>query len=60
MNNAVYGKTMEYVRGHTYFEFVDAPEQMEKLLDAPTLKHRHMLNDNLVGVEQAKPVMKLY
>ena len=32
---------------------------MEKLFNAPTLKHRHTLNDNLVGVEKRKPVMKL-
>ena len=50
MNNAVYGKTMD-VRGHVDFELVDTPERMEKLLNAPTLKHRHILNENLVGVE---------
>ena len=59
INNAVYGKTMEDVRGHVDFELVDTPERMEQLLNAPTLKHRHILNENLVGVEKTKPVMKL-
>ena len=51
MNNAVYGKTVEDNRGHVGFELVDTPERMEKLFNAPILKHRHILNDNLVGVE---------
>ena len=50
---------MEDVRGHVDFELVDTPERMEQLLNAPTLKHRHILNENLVGVGNIKPVMNL-
>ena len=59
MNNAVYGKTMEDVRGHTNSELADTPEIMKKLLNVPTLKHRHISNKYLVGVYTIKPVMKL-
>ena len=31
---------------------VDTPQRMENLLNAPTLKHRRILNENVVGVEK--------
>ena len=52
MNKAVCGETMGDVRGHVDFELVDTPQRMEKPLNAPALKHRHLLNENLVGVEK--------
>ena len=50
MNNAVYAETTEDVRGHVDFELVDTPQRIEEVLNAPALKHRRILNENLVGV----------
>ena len=59
MNNAVYGKTMENVREHINFELVDTPERFQKCVNNPTYKHRHIINENLVGVEKLKETVKL-
>ena len=59
MNNAVYGKTMENVREHIDFELVDTPERYQKCVNNPNFKYRHIINENLIGVEKAKSVVKL-
>ena len=59
MNNAVYGKTMENVRKHIDFELVDDEKRMLKCFNNPKLKHRHIINEELVGVEMAKGTVKL-
>ena len=59
MNNAVYGKTMEDVRKHTEFDLVSAPERFQKCVNSPTYKARHIINENLVGVEKEKAVVEL-
>ena len=59
MNNAVYGKTMEDVRKHTEFELVSTPERFQKCVNSPTYKARHIINENLVGVEKEKAVVEL-
>ena len=59
MNNAVYGKTMENVRNHIDFELVDNERRMMKCLNNPKSKHRHIINEELVGVELEKATVKL-
>ncbi len=59
MNNAVSGKTMEHVRKHTNFEFVTDKRRLDRCLSNPTYKHSHIINENLVGVEMTKSVVKL-
>ena len=54
MNNAVYGKTMEDVRKHMDFELVDNINRLEKCINSPTYKHRHFINESLVGIEKTK------
>ena len=59
MNNAVYGKTMENVRNHIDFELVATQERLQKCVNNPNYKNRHIINENLVGVEKTKTKLKL-
>ena len=59
MNNAVYGKTMENVRNHMDFELVNKQERIQKCINNPNYKSRHVINENLVGVEKYKSILKL-
>ena len=59
MNNAVYGKTMENVRNHMDFELVNKQERIQKCINNPNYKSRHVINENLVGVEKYKTILKL-
>ena len=59
MNNAVYGKTMENVRNHIDFELVSTQERLQKCVNNPNYKNRHIINENLVGVEKTKTILKL-
>ena len=59
MNNAVYGKTMENVRNHMDFELVHTQERIQKCINNPNYKARHIINKELVGVEKYKTVLVL-
>ena len=59
MNNSVYGKTMENVRNHIDFELVNSATRFQKLVNNPTYKHRHIINENLVGIEKEKHTVEL-
>ena len=59
VNNSVYGKTMENIRKHGDFELVNTAERFQKLVNKPTYKHRHIINDELVIVEKDKQTIEL-
>ena len=59
LNNAVFGKTMEDKRKHLDFEIVSDERRFMKCVNNPSLKHSHIINENLVGVEKQKPKLKL-
>ena len=59
MNNAVFGKTMENVRNHINFELITSAQRFEKVVNEPYVKHSHIINENLVGVEKTRPETKL-
>ena len=59
MKHAVYGRTMENVREHIDFEFLNTPKRHQNCVNSPTFKHRHILNEHLVGVEKLKHTVLL-
>ena len=59
LNNSIYGKTMEDVRKHGDFELVNNPVRFQKVVNNPTYKHRHIINEELIGVEKDKAEVEL-
>ena len=59
MNNYVCGKTMENIRKRGDFELVNTAERFQKLVNKPTYKHRHIINDERVIVEKDKQTIEL-
>ena len=59
MNNSIFGKTMENVRNHLDFELVSTPERFQKCVNNPTYRHRHIITEDLVGVEKNYETVRL-
>jgi hypothetical protein len=59
MNNSVFGKTMENVKGRINFELVTDEKRLEKLTAKPRYKKTKRFNDDLVGVELNKSAITL-
>eukprot|EP00732_Lithocolla_globosa_P000001 Lithocolla_globosa_v1_NODE_1_length_16663_cov_42.954359.p1 type:complete len:1376 gc:universal NODE_1_length_16663_cov_42.954359:11827-15954(+) len=59
MNNSVFGKTMENVRGRIDFRLCTNDKQLDKLSSKPEYLHRNVFTDNLVGVHLKKTMVKL-
>lgn len=54
MNNSVFGKTMENVRGRSNFKIATTDKQFEKWVSKPTFKRCIEYAKDLIGVESAK------
>ena len=50
---------MENVRNHLDFELVNTPERFQKCVNNPTYRNRHIITENLVGVEKDYQTVKL-
>ena len=50
---------MQNVRNHLDFELVNTPERFQKCVNSPTSRHRHIITENLVGVEKDYQTIKL-
>ena len=58
MNNSVFGKTMENIRGRVDIKLATTEEEVGKWIYRPNYKHRTTFSDNLVAIHMAKT--KLY
>jgi hypothetical protein len=59
MNNFIYGKTLESVRGRHNIELVINEERLDKIIAQPTVQTWRTFTENLVAVKRAKEVVNL-
>ena len=59
INNAVYGKTMENVRGRRRIDYVDTSKKARKLAAKPTFKSFSIIREDLLAIERVKTVVNL-
>ena len=50
---------MENVKNHLDYELVNTPERFQTCVNKPTYRHRHIINENMVGVEKDFATVKL-
>ena len=60
MNNAVFGKTMENVRKHRTFQFVQSEEELKKLATKANFKGFRFIRPDLILVERRKTTIKFF
>ena len=59
MNNAVYGKTMEYVRKHKIVKLVNDDTKRNELVSEPNYHTTRWFLENLLAIEMKKTSVKI-
>lgn len=59
LNNAIFGKTMENVRGRINMELVHTKKRMKKVSAKPSFHRAHIFNEDLVGAHCLKTSIML-
>jgi hypothetical protein len=54
LNNAVFGKTMENVRGRIEYEIVQSPKRARTITQSPKFKTFTIINEDMTGVQSHK------
>ena len=57
LNNMVFGKTVECIRGRIDLEMVTNPTRTKKLITKPTTQHWDIITDNLVAIKKQTPTI---